>query len=125
MAFFSGRECTLRIGVSEIINVRDVNINLTAETMSVETRNTGGWVQQMQGSKTGEVSFDMVLDHDDSSITTLRTAFLDATKVDIASQEKHGTWTSSGYITEFSTTEPLNDFVSISVKIVTGAWSFS
>lgn len=125
MAFFSGRECTLTIGVSEIINVRDVNINLTAETMSVETRNTGGWVQQMQGSKTGEVSFDMVLDHDDSSITTLRTAFLDATKVDIALQEKHGTWTSSGYITEFSTTEPLNDFVSISVKIVTGAWSFS
>lgn len=123
MAFIKGKDCVLNTG-SEIINVKDVTLNITADTMEASTRNTNGWKELCPALKSAELSFDMIMDTTDTAMASLRTAFLADSVLTITLTEGDTVWSGSGYLTEFSTSEPLNDYVTISCKIVgSGAWS--
>jgi hypothetical protein len=64
------------------------------------------------------------MDTTDTAMAALRAAFLADTELTLTITEGGTAWSGTGYLTEFSTSEPLNDYVTISCKIVgSGAWS--
>jgi predicted secreted protein len=125
MAFIKGKDCVISSTTSStVINVKDVTLNITADTMEASTRNTSGWKEMCPALKSAEVSFDMIMDTTDTAMAALRAAFLADTELTLTITEGGTAWSGTGYLTEFSTSEPLNDYVTISCKIVgSGAWS--
>lgn len=103
---------------TEMTNVTDVTINLSAAQISATTRATAGWEAFIQGLKTGSVDFSMMYDADDADYQALHTAFMSGTAMSFFFSDGEGNGLVGDYvITNFSESQPLNDAVSISVSL--------
>lgn len=103
---------------TEMKNVTDVTINLSANQISATTRATAGWEAFIQGLKTGSVDFGMMYDSEDEDYQALHTAFLNGTALAFFFSDGDGNGLIGDYVvTNFSESQPLNEAVSISVTL--------
>ena len=106
-----------------INNCTDVTLSLSRATADVTTRGASGFRLQVGTLAEGTTSFEMIYDTADTNYTTLQSAFLNLTPVDMAVAFGVITTTGTQYfrasfsITKFEITQPLEDAVKASVEI--------
>ena len=106
---------------NEVVNVKDVTLNLEAGEADVTTRGNAGWRANIATLKDASLEFEMVWDTADDDFTALRTAFLSNGSVEFAVMDGDITTTGSQglratmSITNFSRSEPLEEAIKVSV----------
>jgi len=106
---------------NEVLNVKDVTLNLEAGEADVTTRGNAGWRANIATLKDASLEFEMVWDTADDDFTALRTAFLSNGSVEFAVMDGDITTTGSQglratmSITNFSRSEPLEEAIKVSV----------
>src|SRR5262245_14248861 len=108
---------------NEIINVKDLTLNLEAGEADVTTRGNNGWRATVATLKDGSIEFEMVWDTADDDFATIRDAFLNRSSVefavmdgDIAAAGSQGL-RATCMVTNFSRNEPLEEAISVSVTV--------
>ena len=115
---------TAAVGASGIIsNARDVNVNLSKESLDATTRENDGWSQTAPGLKDGTIEFDMLWKPTDPNFSLLRDAWLNDTEVfaaaldgaydTVGSQGPAGAFVCTG----FKRAEPVRDLMVASVTL--------
>lgn len=106
---------------NEVVNVKDVTLNLEAGEADVTTRGNAGWRANIATLKDASLEFEMVWDTADDDFTAIRTAFLSNGSVEFAVMDGDiETAGSQGLratmsITNFSRSEPLEEAIKVSV----------
>jgi hypothetical protein len=106
---------------TEMLNVKDLTLNLEAGEADVTTRGNAGWRATIASLKDGSIEFDMVWDTADASFTAIKDAFFAGTTIDFAVMD--GDVAGSGSqglraemsITGFSRSEALEEAMMVSV----------
>lgn len=108
---------------NEILNAKDVTLNLEASEADASRRGSDGWRETLRGLKDGSVEFEMVYDGADAEFQALRDAFLNGTTVevavldgDVATTGTQGLRATMSVI-NFSRNEPLEEALSVSVTV--------
>lgn len=103
--------------------VKDVTLSLESGEADATSRATNGWKVDLPGLKSASVEFDVVWDTGNTDFTTLQTAWLNKTSVDIAVLDGlAATAGSQGLrapmgVFSFSRKESLEEAVMASVKL--------
>ncbi len=105
----------------EVLNLKDLTLNLEAGEADVTTRGNAGWRATIASLKDGSIEFDMLWDTADANFTAIRSAFFAGTDVEFAVMD--GDVAGSGSqglratmaITSFSRNEALEEAISVSV----------
>ena len=105
----------------EMINVKDLTLNLEASEADVTTRGNAGWRATIAALKDGSIEFEMVWDTADADFTAIQQAFFGNTDLEFAVMD--GDVASSGSqglratmaITNFSRSEALEEAIGVSV----------
>lgn len=105
----------------EMINVKDLTLNLEAGEADVTTRGNAGWRATIAALKDGSIEFEMVWDTGDADFTAIQQAFFGNTDLEFAVMD--GDVASSGSqglratmaITNFSRSEALEEAIGVSV----------
>ena len=105
----------------EMINVKDLTLNLEASEADVTTRGNAGWRATIAALKDGSIEFEMVWDTADADFTAIQQAFFGNTEIEFAVMD--GDVASSGSqglratmaITNFSRSEALEEAIGVSV----------
>ena len=116
MAYVLGKDCTLKIGETELKNVKDVSLNLSAQTADVTTRKSGGWHEQMTTTKTLEITFQALFDSADTAFSTLQDAFMDGSSVSV-SITGSGSLSATCCVSNFSITQAIGDAVTVDITL--------
>ena len=106
---------------NEVVNVKDLTLNLEKGEADVTTRGNDGWRATEGTLKDGSIEFQMVWDTDDADFTAIQGGYFDGTDIEFAVMD--GDITDAGsqglratmQITSFSRSEPLEEAVSVSV----------
>ena len=105
----------------EMLNVKDLTLNLEASEADVTTRGNAGWRATIAALKDGSIEFEMVWDTSDADFTAIKDAFFGNTSVEFAVMDGDITTTGSQglraemSITNFSRSEPLEEAIGVSV----------
>lgn len=103
---------------TEMTNITDVTINLTANQINATTRATAGWEANIAGLKTGSVDFSIMYDKEDADYQALNAAFIAGTALAFFFSDGAGNGLIGDFVvTNFSESQPLNDAVSIAVTL--------
>ncbi|MEO2031485.1 MAG: phage tail tube protein [Planctomycetaceae bacterium] len=105
----------------EMLNVKDVTLNLEADEADVTTRGNAGWRATIAALKDGSIEYEMVWDTADPDFTAIQQAFFGNTEIEFAVMD--GDITASGSqglratmsITNFSRSEALEEVIGVSV----------
>ena len=105
----------------EMMNVKDLTLNLEASEADVTTRGNAGWRATIAALKDGSIEFEMVWDTADADFTAIQLAFFGNTEIEFAVMD--GDVASSGSqglratmaITNFSRSEALEEAIGVSV----------
>ena len=105
----------------EMLNVKDLTLNLEASEADVTTRGNAGWRATIAALKDGSIEFEMVWDTGDADFTAIKDAFFGNTSIEFAVMD--GDVAGSGSqglratmaITNFSRNEPLEEAITVSV----------
>ena len=105
----------------EMINVKDLTLNLEASEADVTTRGNAGWRATIAALKDGSIELEMVWDTADADFTAIQQAFFGNTDLEFAVMD--GDVASSGSqglratmaITNFSRSEALEEAIGVSV----------
>jgi len=105
----------------EMINVKDLTLNLEAGEADVTTRGNAGWKATIAALKDGSIEFEMVWDTADADFTAIQQAFFGNTDLEFAVMD--GDVASTGSqglralmaITNFSRSEALEEAIGVSV----------
>ena len=116
MAYVLGKDCTITIGGTELKNVKDVTLNLSANVADVTTRKSEGWVQEMPTTRTCEISFQALFDSEDTAFGSLQTAYMDGSSVAVVVSGS-GSLTATCGVSNFSITQALGDAVTVDVTL--------
>lgn len=118
---YEGPADTALGSLTEMSNVTDVALNLTAGEADITTRANSGWRGTAPTLREATVEFEMVWKTDDACFQAIRNAYLANTTVALAvltgdkntsdSEGPLGNWS----ITNFSRNEPLEEAVKASV----------
>src|SRR5262245_49997703 len=108
---------------NEIINVKDLTLNLEAGEADVTTRGNNGWRATVATLKDGSIEFEMVWDTEDEDFEAIRDTFLNRTSVEFAVLD--GGILESGsqglratcMVTNFSRNEALEEAITVSVTV--------
>ncbi len=106
----------------ELLNVKDLTLNLEAGEADVTTRGNAGWRATIASLKDGSIEFDMVWDTTDANFTAIRTAFFAGTNVEFAVMDGDIETTGSQglraemAITGFSRSEALEEAMMVNVN---------
>lgn len=107
----------LTIG-SEARQVKDVNTDMGASEVDGTTRDNDGWEEKRAGLRNWSVSFSMKRVTGDSVYTTLRTAFIAGSTLNITVRDALGESISGAVsVTKFSKGEPLSGYVMMDVVL--------
>ena len=116
MAYVLGKDTTLSVGGTELKNIKDVTINLSANVADVTTRKSGGWVEEMPTTRTCEITFQALFDSQDTAFTALQSAYMGGTSVEV-SISGSGSLTATCGVSNFSITQALADAVTVDVTL--------
>ena len=113
--------------LSELSNVRDVTLNLSAGEADVTTRANSGWKSTAPTLRECSVDFEMLWKPADTGFQAIKAAFLGGTQVRLAvltgAKDEPGTEGPVGdfTISQFNRSEPLEEGVKVAVtaKLVT------
>jgi predicted secreted protein len=102
----------------EVLDARDVTVNLTGETFETSSRRTAPWKAFISGWKEWSADFTLVHENDETVIDTLETAFIAGTVISVRLIDDDG----DGYygdciVTNFTREEPLADAMGRSVTL--------
>lgn len=105
----------------EMLNVKDLTLNLEASEADVTTRGNAGWRATIAALKDGSIEFEMVWDTGDADFTAIKDGFFGNTNIEFAVMD--GDVTASGSqglratmsITSFSRSEALEEAIGVSV----------
>ena len=109
--------------LTELTNIRDLTLSLSAGEADITTRGNSGWRATAPTLKEGTLEFEMQWKPGDAAFTAVKNAYLGNTTVALAAlTEKHdavgskaegpvGNWS----ITNFSRSEPLEEAITVSV----------
>lgn len=120
---YYGANATALASLTEIGNVRDLTLTLTAGEADITTRSNSGWKGTAQGLKEASCEFEMVWNPTDAAFDAVQAAFLAGTTLEFAvlsearttvgAKGPKATWS----ITNFTRTEPLEEAVKVSVSL--------
>ncbi len=127
--FLLGKDAKLYFGASgatysamtEIANVRDLTLDLSAGEADVTTRGNFGWKATAATLRECTATFDMLWKPSDPAFAAIRNAFLNSTKIALAVlSDDRATTGAEGpegdfSITQFSRNEPMAEGVTVSV----------
>src|SRR5690606_3721511 len=68
----------------EMLNVKDLTLNLEASEADVTTRGNAGWRATIAALKDGSIEFEMVWDTGDPDFTAIKDAFFGNTSIEFA-----------------------------------------
>lgn len=108
---------------NELVNTKDVTLNLEAGEADASRRGSGGWRETLMTLKDGSVEFEMVYDNTDAEFTALKNAFFNGDTVEMAVMDGDiATTGSQGLratmsIINFSRNEPLEEALTVSVTV--------
>ncbi len=105
----------------ELVNVKDVTLNLETGEADVTTRGNAGWRATAATLKEGSIEFEMVWDTGDAGFTAIKNAYFNNAKIgfaimdgDIAASGSQGLQADFS-ITNFSRKEALEEALTVSV----------
>lgn len=105
----------------EVVNVKDLTLNLEAGEADATTRGNNGWKATLATLKDGSIEFEMIWDTADAEFTAIKDAFFNKSPVEVAVLDGDVATTgsqglrSSMAITNFSRNEPLEEAITVSV----------
>ncbi len=108
---------------NEVINVKDLTLNLEAGEADVTTRGNNGWRATVATLKDGSIEFEMVWDTEDLDFAAIRDTFLNRAAMEFAVMD--GGIAVSGsqglratcMVTNFSRNESLEEAITVSVTV--------
>jgi len=102
---------------SELINVKDVTLNLETGEADVTTRGNQGWRATVATLKSGTVEFEMIWDTGNAGFSAIKNAYFNNTPVALAILDgPDGEGLDADFsITNFSRNEPLEEAITVSV----------
>ena len=108
---------------AELVNVKDVTLNLEKGEADVTTRGNGGWRAMAGTLKDGSVEFEMVWDTQDAGFTAIKDAWFNDTALEVAVMDGDVAITGSQglratmEVFSFSRNEPLEEAVTVNVTL--------
>lgn len=99
----------------EVINVKDVTLNLESGEADVTTRATGGWRATAATLKDASLEFEMLVDSEDDDYNAFATAYFDKTAIALKVEVGSGGLDADWSITNFSVNQPLEEAQTVSV----------
>ena len=125
---FAGAAGAALSSLTELTNVKDVNVGLEAGEADVTTRANSGWRATASTLKESTIEFEMVWKPGDTGFDMFQAAFLANTNVSMAaltgalatanSDGPYGDWS----VTNFSRSEPLEEAATASVTCKLAVW---
>lgn len=101
---------------TEMTNVKDVTLDLSASEADITTRAANGWTVYLSALKDASLSFTMNYDSSDSAFTAILTAFLNHTPLALLVADDNGAGLDADFvITGFTINQPLTDAVTVDV----------
>lgn len=108
---------------NEVINVKDLTLNLEAGEADVTTRGNNGWRATVATLKDGSIEFEMVWDTEDLDFAAIRDTFLNRASMEFAVMD--GGIMDAGsqglratcMVTNFSRNESLEEAITVSVTV--------
>ena len=116
MAYKLGKDAVLKIDSTELKNIKDVSLNLSANTTDVTTRKSAGWVEEMTTTRTLEITFQALFDSEDTVFNSLQTAFMNGTTVEVEISGS-GTLNATCVVSNFSITQALTDAITVDITL--------
>ena len=126
---YQGAAAAALAALTEMSNVKDVTLNLSAGEADATTRANSGWRATAPGLKECNCDFDMVWLPGDSGFDAIKTAFLagstlelailDQARATVGAQGPKGAFS----ITSFSRNEPLEEVITVSVTAKLSTYS--
>ncbi|MBN2585005.1 MAG: hypothetical protein JXL80_18230 [Planctomycetes bacterium] len=108
---------------TELVNVKNVDVNLQKGEADVTTRGNNGWKASVGTLKEGSIEFEMVWDTEDAGFTAIQTAYFNDTAIGIAAMDgpvatagSQGLWADMAVI-DFSRSEPLEEALTVKVTL--------
>ena len=127
-AYYGAADAPLA-NLTELTNIRDVNLNMETGESDVTTRANSGWRATAATLKECTAEFEMVWKTDDAGFTAMRNAWLNGTAIALAfltddkatsgAEGPRGNFT----ITNFSRNEALEEAIIVSVTVKLAAFA--
>lgn len=104
---------------SEMVNVKDVTLNLEKGEADVTTRGNDGWRATVATLKNGSVEFSMLWDTEDQGFSAIKTAYFSDTAIALTILDgENGEGLDADFtVTNFSRNEPLEEAITVSVTV--------
>lgn len=115
MAYKLGLDCTLTVDSVEIVNAKDVTLNIEAGDADVTTRAANGWRMHMPTLMDASIEFELLTGGADG--TKLASLFNSGETVDLVISGGNVSFTAKVVVTNFAGSQPLEDAESVSVTI--------
>ena len=115
MAYKLGLDCTLTVDSVEIVNAKDVTLNIEAGDADVTTRAANGWRMHMPTLMDASIEFELLTGGADG--TKLASLFNSGATADLEISGGNVSFTAKVVVTNFAGSQPLEDAESVSVTI--------
>ena len=115
MAYKLGLDCTLTVDSVEIVNAKDVTLNIEAGDADVTTRAANGWRMHMPTLMDASIEFELLTGGADG--TKLASLFNSGETADLVISGGNVSFTAKVVVTNFAGSQPLEDAESVSVTI--------
>lgn len=115
MAYKLGLDCTLTVDSVEIVNAKDVTLNIEAGDADVTTRAANGWRMHMPTLMDASIEFELLTGGADG--TKLASLFNSGESADLEISGGNVSFTAKVVVTNFAGSQPLEDAESVSVTI--------
>lgn len=117
MGAILGYDGVLKINGTEATNVKDVTLSLETAEADVTTRANDGWRASVATLKEASIEFEMLVDDNDTTYSTLSSAFIDGTSVGVELTVGNSIFSSTCSVTAFSVSQPLEEAQTVSVTL--------
>ena len=80
----------LKVGDLEVVDARDVTLDLSSEMVEKSRRVSAGWKEFLSGWKEWSVNFDVVRRNNSQVLSNMRTAFFAGTEMSLSMKDDDG-----------------------------------
>ncbi len=104
---------------TELVDVKDVTLNLTVSEADVTTRSSGGWKQILVALKDASVDFEILARSDNVGFVALRNAYLNGAAIGLQIRDRtNGEGLQADFaVTNMTRNEPLGEGLTYSVTV--------
>ena len=101
---------------TEVVNVRDLNLNLESSETETTTRKTKGWKAFMATQKSATLEFDVLYDTEDADYNAFARAYLNNQAISFFVTDGFGNGLDADFsITGFKINQPLEEAITVSI----------